>query len=217
LPKIELAYLEGWVEISYRLLFFLVLASAFAISGTYRRRARQTGEMIQRREEGIPVLIGRMMLALPLLATLVLYILYPRVIAWAQFNIPAGYRWVSSVIAIATIPFQLWVFRNIGRNISETVLTKEDHVLITTGPYRWIRHPLYTGSILMLFSLSLVAANWILVVYSLLALILFRLLVIPAEEQQLVNTFGSAYRDYQARTGAILPKFIQLGREESHP
>jgi protein-S-isoprenylcysteine O-methyltransferase Ste14 len=203
------------LEFFYRLFFFIVLASAFTISGTYRRRARQNGDVIQRGEEGVPVLLLRMTLALPLLATLVLYILYPHAIAWAQFNIPEGYRWAASLVALKTIPFLLWVFRNIGRNISETVLTKEDHELVTTGPYRWIRHPLYTGSILMLFSLSLVAANWILLIYSTLALILFRFLVIPAEEQQLLDTFGGAYRDYQAQTGVILPKFTPSGKKES--
>jgi protein-S-isoprenylcysteine O-methyltransferase Ste14 len=45
---------------------------------------------------------------------------------------------------VLTLPAALWVFSALGRNVSETVLTKGDHELVTAGPYRWIRHPLYT-------------------------------------------------------------------------
>ena len=98
-----------------------------------------------------------------------------------------------------------WVFSNIGKNISETVLIKEGHELITSGPYRWIRHPLYSGALLLLFSISLVFEDWIIFGYSLIGLIAFRLLVIPEEEKQLLDAFGEEYECYQSRTGALLP------------
>lgn len=196
------------MDLAFRLFFFFVLVSAFLISGTYRRRARQSGDVIARQDEGKIVLLIRLVIALPLLISLLLYIIYPQGLSWSHFELPLWLRWVAVGSAVLAVPFILWVFRNIGRNISETVLTKSDHMLITSGPYRWIRHPLYSGSIWMLFSLSLIASNWFLLIYVTIGLIGFRWLVIPAEEKQLVQAFGDKYRNYQQRTGALFPKLF---------
>ena len=196
------------MELTFRLIFLVVLALMFIISGTYRRRARQSGDVIARQEEGLPILLLRMGLAFPLLASLTLYIVYPRALGWSQVILPLWLRWLASGVALLTVPFVLWVFRSIGRNISETVLTKSDHELVTSGPYRWVRHPLYASALLMLFSLSLVASNWFLLLYSLAALVVFRVIVIPVEEERLVQTFGGAYKDYQRRSGALLPNLF---------
>jgi hypothetical protein len=48
------------------------------------------------------------------------------------------------------VPAAWWVFSSIGRNVTETVLTKADHTLVTTGPYRWLRHPLYATAAALL-------------------------------------------------------------------
>jgi protein-S-isoprenylcysteine O-methyltransferase Ste14 len=196
------------MDLAFRWFFFFVLVSAFLISGTYRRRARQSGDVIARQDEGKIVLLIRLVFALPLLISLLLYIIYPQGLSWSHFELPLWLRWVAVGSAVLAVPFILWVFRNIGRNISETVLTKSDHMLITSGPYRWIRHPLYSGSIWMLFSLSLIASNWFLLIYVTIGLVGFRWLVIPAEEKQLVKAFGDNYRNYQQRTGALFPKLF---------
>jgi protein-S-isoprenylcysteine O-methyltransferase Ste14 len=194
------------MEATFRLIFSMILVSAFLISGTFRRRARQSGDVIARQDEGKTVLFIRMVFAFPLLISLLLYIIYPQALNWSRFELPIWLRWVAVGTGVLTIPFTLWVFRHIGRNISETVLTKSDHELVKSGPYRWIRHPLYSGSLWMLFSISVIASNWFLLLYSFLGLIAFRWLIIPVEENQLVHAFGEEYREYQSRTGALVPK-----------
>ena len=99
-----------------------------------------------------------------------------------------------------------WVFRSIGRNISETVLTKQDHELVTTGPYRWVRHPLYSSALLLIFSIGLMLGDWLLILFSVVGTIIFRFLVIPAEEERLIAAFGVEYERYISRTGALLPR-----------
>ena len=86
--------------------------------------------------------------------------------------------------------------------------TKSDHELFTQGPYRWVRHPLYASALLVLFSLSLVASNWFLLGYAVIALLAFRCLVIPAEESRLIDAFGGAYQEYQRHTSALVPKLF---------
>ncbi|TFH34829.1 MAG: isoprenylcysteine carboxylmethyltransferase family protein [Anaerolineales bacterium] len=196
------------MELAFRWIFLVILLLLLLISGTYRRRARQSGDVIARREEGLPILLLRMGLAIPLLASLLLYVVYPGALAWSQLSLPAWLRWLATGVALLTLPFVRWVFRSIGRNISETVLTKRDHELVMAGPYRWIRHPLYASALLVLFSLSLVASSWFLLLYSLAALVVFRVIVIPVEEEQLTKTFGEAYRGYQSHSGALFPRLF---------
>jgi protein-S-isoprenylcysteine O-methyltransferase Ste14 len=72
-----------------------------------------------------------------------------------------------------------------------------------------VRHSLYTVSLLTLFSLGVVAANWFILAYCALGLVVFRFLVIPAEEEQLLVSFGDEYREYQRRTGALVPRLFK--------
>ena len=196
------------IELIFRLIFLIVLVLTFSISAYFRRRARDSGEVIERQAEGRTVLFLRMALALPLLLSLILYIVYPQALDWAKMSLPLWLRALAAVTAILCVPLIYWVFRTIGDNISETVLTNSDHQLVTEGPYRWVRHPLYGTALLLLYSLSLMASNWFLFGYAVLALIVFRLVVIPAEEEQLLEAFGEAYQQYQQHTSALVPKIF---------
>jgi protein-S-isoprenylcysteine O-methyltransferase Ste14 len=59
---------------------------------------------------------------------------------------------------------------------------------------------------MLLFSISIFLGDWVIFVYSLVGTIVFRYLVIPAEEEKLITAFGEEYEEYQSRTGALIPK-----------
>jgi len=187
------------IELFFRIIFFIILVLTFSISSYFRKKARDDGEVIQRKEEGTIFIILRMAFAFPLFTALLIYIIYPPLLAWST---------VSLVVAALCIPLLWWVFRSIGSNISETILTKRDHQLVTAGTYQWVRHPLYAASLLLLGSLSVIASNWFIFAYFLAALLIFRYLVISAEENRLVEAFGEMYKDYQTKTGALVPRFF---------
>lgn len=98
------------------------------------------------------------------------------------------------------------MLRTIGNNISETFLTKDNHALVTHGPYRWVRHPLYTVATVIFVALSLVAANWFMLAMAVLLIFVIAFFVIPREEKQLALKFGDVYRLYQQRTGRLFPR-----------
>jgi len=77
---------------------------------------------------------------------------------------------------------------------------------VTSGPYRWVRHPLYAVGICLFLSVGLMAANGFILGWTVLALISVRVVVVPREESALIAKFGDAYRDYRAGTGALFPK-----------
>jgi protein-S-isoprenylcysteine O-methyltransferase Ste14 len=100
----------------------------------------------------------------------------------------------------------VWTFQNLGRNLTDTVVTRKDHTLVTTGPYQYIRHPFYLAFFLAVVGGSVVAANWFLFLSGMvpLAFIVARTRI---EEEKLIERFGDEYRNYMARTGRFFPRF----------
>ena len=188
----------------FRWLSLAILLMAVGTSGYYRRHARKS-ETIARSREGALFVALRLLVTLPLLLAIVAYIVNPSWMAWATLDMPDWMRWAGVALGALTIPAVFWVFRNIGRNVSETVLTKRDHQLVTTGPYRWIRHPLYTTGSVLLLSIGLMHASWFVLLLAGVAACLIRLVVIPIEERALVEKFGDRYRAYMDGTGGMLP------------
>src|SRR5262245_63195855 len=125
--------------------------------------------------------------------------------AWASLPLPSWLRWLGVGLGVLAVVAAHWVLSNLGRNVSETVLTKRDHQLVTTGPYRWIRHPLYTTGSVLLLSIGLMHASWFVLLLAGVAACLIRLVVIPIEERALVEKFGDRYRAYLDGTGGMLP------------
>jgi protein-S-isoprenylcysteine O-methyltransferase Ste14 len=190
----------------FRWLAVAILLGAVGTSGYYRRRARQGSETIARRREGGFFLALRALVALLLFLPVVAYVAIPAWMTWAAFELPAWLRWLGAVVGVLTIPAVSWVLRSLGHNVSETVLTKREHQLVTAGPYQWVRHPLYTTGITLFVALGLVQASWFVLFMAAVAALLVRLLVIPAEERALVAKFGDRYRAYMGRTGRLLPR-----------
>jgi protein-S-isoprenylcysteine O-methyltransferase Ste14 len=58
----------------------------------------------------------------------------------------------------------VWTFRCLGKNLTDTVVTRHTHTLVIHGPYRWVRHPFYDSAALLMVAVSLIAANWFLFV-----------------------------------------------------
>jgi protein-S-isoprenylcysteine O-methyltransferase Ste14 len=106
---------------------------------------------------------------------------------------------------MVVLPLGYWVFSSLGNNISPTQATRHGHQLVTHGPYRFVRHPLYTTGTLAYLALSLITVKWWIIV-ALAPGLLFVLLRTPAEEDRLLETFGNDYGAYAQRTGRFVPK-----------
>lgn len=190
----------------YRWLALIILVAALSISGYHRRRARAATGTIPRKSEGVLFMLARAAVAVPLFGSVLVYIINPAWMAWASLPLPNWARWAGAVLGILALPGVHWVLRNLGNNVSETVLTKANHTLVQEGPYRWVRHPLYTTGLLAFFALGLMIASAVTLGFALLAFLAVRLFVIPREEAALQSRFGQTYSDYMAHTGALIPR-----------
>ena len=192
-------------EQPFRAAFIVIFAATFAISAFYRRSARRSAGAIPRRAERRALILGRVLIGLPLFASLVVYMLNPAWLAWSQVTLPHEARWVAAILGFATIPVTHWVFRSLGRNVSETILTREGQLLVTSGPYRWVRHPLYSTALVTFGLLSVVAASWLLALLVGLAALGIRAVAVE-EEDQLRERFAE-YAEYMTRTGRFFPRW----------
>ena len=190
----------------FRWIALAVFLGALTVSGYHRRRARAQGETIARTRESGGLIAARLLVSLPLFGGPFLYFINPSWMAWSSFDAPLWLRWAGVALGVLVLCSVHWVLRNLGRNVSETVLTKADHELVTSGPYQWIRHPLYTTGIGLFLAIGLTAANWFILLCAAIALVGIRMAVIPREERALCDRFGASYEQYIARTGAMWPK-----------
>lgn len=196
------------MELQFRIVTVLLLAFVFGVSGSYRRRADRIGGALDKSQGG-RTLAALRLLSLFGLLPLVLYLVNPAWVTWARLPLAAWLRWLGVGVALAMLPAIVWLFRTIGANISPRETTREGHRLVTAGPYRYIRHPLYTFGALFYVALALMTALWPVVAVLAVA---FGVLAwrTRKEEQNLIARFGEDYRLYMAQTGRFLPRLRAL-------
>ncbi|MEX1071611.1 MAG: isoprenylcysteine carboxylmethyltransferase family protein [Anaerolineales bacterium] len=195
-------------ETTLRLIAFLLIVSIFSISGYYRRNADRSDKRVGFEAENSWLLRLRTIGALVFYIGMLVYLIYPPLIAWASVpGWPLALRWIGVALMATVLPLLIWMFRSLGTNITPTVKTRAKHELVVSGPYKYIRHPLYSFGSLFFLGFLLLAGNWMLTLGGTVAL--YALFArTPQEEDMLVEKFGDEYRDYMKRTGRYLPKLM---------
>jgi len=191
-------------EQTFRLILILGFVVVFPIGLYHRLKSRASGERLDRRQEGMFILLTLRPIALLRMIGLVAWVIQPGWMAWSSMSLPLWLRWTGVGFGVAAAMLLIWVFRSLGTNLTDTVVTRREHTLVTTGPYRWVRHPLYSAAGLAVVADSLVTANWYL---ALTGALVFVLIVIRTarEEENLIRRFGDDYRRYMEKTGRLFP------------
>ena len=192
-------------ESAFRAVAFANLAICVPIGLYFRIRSRSTGERLDRREEGLLIMVGLRLCGLLCGVLFAAFLINPAWVSWCSLALPSWLRWAGASIGLFVVPPLLfWTFRSLGKNLTDTVVTRREHTLVTHGPYHWVRHPFYLVGILWGLSLSLLTANWLLAILGGAAM---TMLVIrtKVEEAKLAERFGEEYRAYTQRTGRFFP------------
>jgi protein-S-isoprenylcysteine O-methyltransferase Ste14 len=139
------------------------------------------------------------------------YAIFPGWILVLSIPLPDWFRLTMVGFATLGILFALWGYRTLGRNWVHAFepsefLQKKSDVLVTTGPYRYVRNPIYLGMFTFIIALALVAANWLLLLPSFFISTLVYM-QISSEEKMLIARFGDKYRDYMKQTPRFIPRF----------
>jgi protein-S-isoprenylcysteine O-methyltransferase Ste14 len=120
--------------------------------------------------------------------------------------------WLQVVIALVAcllVAFALWMVsaavRTLGKQWALAARVVEDHALITGGPYRIVRHPIYSGMFWMMIATGLVVGRWQGLAAGVVIFLLGTLWRVRIEEKLLIETFGSAYEEYKRKVPAFIP------------
>ena len=194
----------------FKWLFFVLFISLLvirAIFGIKQRRIGQgsysiTEEAVER--EGRWSLLLRPIVFLFMLGLVVLYMVEPSGSDWLFLPLPSWVQWSGVVLGTASILLLIWVHRALGIQWSTTLQIKERHTFVTSGPYEFVRHPMYTSLTFFFVGLSMVSSFWPFIAL-LLITTLFFFRIIGREEAMMIEQFGEKYRAYMKRTGRFLP------------
>lgn len=174
--------------------------------GLYHRiRAQSAGDKLDRRAEGWFILLTLRPVAAIATFGFIAYMIDPNWMRWSSVPLPTWLRWIGVGLGVIGAVLAIAVFRFLGMNITDTVVTRAKHTLVIDGPYRWVRHPFYLAFLIAVVAATLVTANWFIALFS----IASWLLVVKrtkTEEARLVERFGDQYRQYMERTGRFFPR-----------
>ena len=112
---------------------------------------------------------------------------------------------LGTAIFAAGLAIRWYSIIHLGRFFTVNVAIATDHRLIDTGPYRFVRHPSYTGALMAFLGLALCLANWVSLPVMVVPVFLVFLRRIHVEEGALLQALGSQYRDYMNRTKRLIP------------
>ena len=114
-----------------------------------------------------------------------------------------GIQLAGTILCALGIGIAIWARVYLGRNWSGTPTIKKDHELVTSGPYHYVRHPIYTGMTLALFGSALVAGIiWFVILLFFVGIFLYR---IPVEERYMMQLFPDQYPAYKKQTKILIP------------
>jgi len=191
----------------FRLFAALILFTGMGISIYYRLKAdRESGEKISRSVDGTAMMTFIRIGGLALWLSPLVYLVNPGWMAWSKIGLPDWARWLGVGLGLLCVMGIYWLFSSIGSGITPTSATRRQHALVTSGPYRWVRHPLYTVGSSLFISFGMMADNWFIAALGILAFIGMAIRT-PKEEANLIEKFGDEYREYMKRTGRFFPKF----------
>lgn len=134
------------------------------------------------------------------------FIIWPRLVTWGALPVPTAVRWIGAALWGLAVVLLWWIHRVLGANFSPNLRISQHQTLTIAGPYRWVRHPMYTAATVYGLGASLLCANWFVALTAILFCSLMLYVRTPKEEAMMLDRFGDAYRQYSEHTGRFVPR-----------
>ncbi len=192
-------------ESLYRWILLVVVVIGLTISIYFRRKADRAGGSVNCRGDAGWIRLLLTISGVTGFGGLLMYLVNPAWMGWSQIGLPDWVRLPGGALGLIAVALFFWVFRSLGDNVTPTAQTRTNHTLVTGGPYRWVRHPMYFSGLLLFGGYVLLTDSWFILLTCGVA---FGALFVRTsqEEANLTQRFGDEYREYARETGRFLPR-----------
>lgn len=194
-------------DLIFRILLAIILVSFVYHRAYYTRKYRADDQDDSPTDEPTNALRAAGILAVLGLLGTILYIIFPDLMAWSSLQLSLWLRWLGVIVALLGFGLLQWSQNTLGENWSDSARLMEGHRMVESGPYHWVRHPIYSSFLLILGSTFLISANWFIGGTWIMMMALDINSRIEVEEQLMISRYGDDYIEYKSRTGRIFPKF----------
>jgi protein-S-isoprenylcysteine O-methyltransferase Ste14 len=197
------------MEALFRIILPLLILTFAAHRGYYVRNHSQPENVtVKKRPDVLASKVGRM-LGMIGFVSVIIFVVKPSWLTFANLSFPGWMRWAGVALALAGFALLQWAQVTLGKSWSDTPRMMKEQTLITSGPYQFIRHPIYTAFILILGSMLLISANWLIGLAWMGMTIMEVASRVGFEESLMLEYFGDQYREYMKKTGRLLPRLLQ--------
>jgi protein-S-isoprenylcysteine O-methyltransferase Ste14 len=187
-----------------------VLIITFAVHRGYyvKNHSQPENVTLKKRQEGIASKVSGVLGVIGFIS-MIAFVVNPNCLAFTSLSLSLWLRWAGVAFALAGFTLLQWAQVTLGKSWSDTPRMMKEQTLITSGPYQYIRHPIYTAFVLILGSTLLISANWLIGLAWLGMTIMEVASRVGFEESLMLEYFGDQYREYIKKTGRLLPRLLQ--------
>lgn len=195
---------------SFRIVFAALFAATVGLHYYYLIRGRGKKKAVFPEKT---VIVVRALFGVILIIAIEMYLFGPHMLGRTGFAVPETWRWIGAALSALSLALLYWVHAALGHNYSPELRIRSEQQLVTWGPYRYVRHPMYSSYLLMAIGMGLLSANWLIGLLGLVMIFGLMFLRTPREEEMMMKTFGEHYRRYAHSTGRFFPKLGTFRRQ----
>ncbi len=140
-------------------------------------------------------------------SAVILWLIKPDWLGWSLLALPEWLGWMGVGLMTIGLGLMAWAHETLGGSFSATLEIRAPRQLITAGPYKFLRHPMYAAILISSLAVCLITGSWFIFLLSIPLQILSWMLRVPSEEALMVEEFGASYVEYRSRTGGFFPRF----------
>jgi protein-S-isoprenylcysteine O-methyltransferase Ste14 len=159
----------------------------------------------------VPLLLKlRTIFGIPFYLGVLVWTFAPRFMEWSALSLPLWTRWAGLGLGLFAILLNArshqTLSRKLGEDFDPALRLLKVSAIVTEGPYKRMRHPIYLAFLLMQISVLFLTSNWFIGLCGIAIILSVIAIRVPEEEKMLIEQFGNEYRDYMKHTGSLLPK-----------
>lgn len=202
-------------DLTVRLVFLVELLLLAIIRVYFHAKTGTLKESPFSAAEGKLLSTLRLLAGLTCVTSLLIALTFPALLAATTVELPLAIRATGPALFGAGLLGLIWVHQTLGRNFSPTLHVREGNHLVTEGPYRYVRHPMYTVMVGCVTAMVLATGDAIVATSGVATMSIVIFFRTPKEEDMMVEEFGDEYVRYRTTTGAIFPRFFRASAD--HP